>query len=109
MATQTGWTGKYQFMASPTEKPHLQATAPSVDCSLGDIVLDSAPACAEDALADRHVFCLDAERWMAFQSVLDGPIRPLPRLKALLEAPGFFDDDRDEDRDVSGLIERPPR
>jgi uncharacterized protein (DUF1778 family) len=92
MATQPEWTGKNQIMVSPTEKANLQTAAPSVDCSLRDLVVESALACAEDALADRRVFYLDAERWMAFQSALDKPIRPLPRLKALLEAPGFFDE-----------------
>jgi uncharacterized protein (DUF1778 family) len=34
---------------------------------------------------------LDADRWKAFMTALDAPPRPLPRLKRLLNEPGFFD------------------
>ena len=38
-------------------------------------------------------FVLDAEKWEAFQKALEAPPRPMPRLKALLAEPGFFDAD----------------
>ena len=44
----------------------------------------------QSSLADRRIFALDAEKWAEFQGALHAPMRPLPRLKALLEAPGFF-------------------
>jgi uncharacterized protein (DUF1778 family) len=37
---------------------------------------------------------LDADQWEAFMAALDAPPRPLPRLKRLLNEPGFFDRDR---------------
>ena len=41
-------------------------------------------------LVERRIFVLNAEKWTEFQSALDAPTLPLPRLKALLEEPGFF-------------------
>ncbi|MGB7761956.1 MAG: DUF1778 domain-containing protein [Bryobacteraceae bacterium] len=40
---------------------------------------------------DRRTFVLNAAQWKAFAAALDAPPRPLPRLKRLLEEPGFFD------------------
>jgi hypothetical protein len=40
---------------------------------------------------DRTQFSLSDEKWAAFQAALDAPVRDLPRLRALLQAPEFFD------------------
>jgi uncharacterized protein (DUF1778 family) len=37
------------------------------------------------------LFRLDAKTWEAFQEALDAPVHPMPRLKALLSEPGFFE------------------
>jgi len=55
--------------------------------------MESALSRAEETLAERRVFGLDAERWAAFQAALEAPVRPLPRLQKLLDEPGFFDSD----------------
>jgi uncharacterized protein (DUF1778 family) len=55
--------------------------------------MESALAKADEMLADRRVFALDAEKWAAFQVALDAPVRPLPRLRKLLEKRAFFDAD----------------
>ncbi|WP_292134293.1 DUF1778 domain-containing protein [Mesorhizobium sp.] len=58
--------------------------------SLSDFVLESALGRAEETLADRHSFSLDAEKWAAFMAALDAPTRDLPRLKRLLSEPSIF-------------------
>jgi uncharacterized protein (DUF1778 family) len=83
-------TEKLDFRISPSAKAKLQAAALVVLCSVSDLVMESALARAEDTLADRRAFHLDAERWEAFQAALDAPPRPMPRMEALLAAPGFF-------------------
>ena len=51
-----------------------------------------APVRAEDTLADRNRFGLDAVRWKAFLEALDAPPRDLPRLSRLFQEPSVFDD-----------------
>jgi uncharacterized protein (DUF1778 family) len=46
---------------------------------------------ADEVLADRRSFDLNAAQWKAFMEALDAPPRPLPRLERLLKEPGFFD------------------
>ncbi|MEJ2388400.1 MAG: DUF1778 domain-containing protein [Chromatiaceae bacterium] len=46
---------------------------------------------ADETLADRQHFGLDAERWSAFMAALDKPPRALPRLERLLREPTPFD------------------
>ena len=84
-------TAKLDVRVSPSAKAKLQAAASAAHRSVSDFVLESALSRAEEALADRRIFGLDAEKWAAFQAALDAPARPLPRLQALLDEPGFFD------------------
>jgi uncharacterized protein (DUF1778 family) len=84
-------TEKLDVRVSPSAKAKLQAAASDAHRSVSDFVLESALSRAEEALADRRIFGLDAEKWAAFQAALDAPARPLPRLQALLDEPGFFD------------------
>jgi len=84
-------TVKLDVRVSPAAKAKLQTAASAVHRSMSDFVMESALARAEDTLAERRVFGLDAEKWAAFQAALDAPARPLPRLQALLDEPGFFD------------------
>ena len=83
-------TEKLDLRISPEAKARLQTAAAAMDRSMSEFVLESALSRAEEALADRRVFGLDARAWRAFQAALDAPTRPLPRLKALLKKPGFF-------------------
>jgi uncharacterized protein (DUF1778 family) len=71
-------------------KVTLQAAAAASRRSVSDFVLESALARADEALADRRSFGLDADQWKAFIAALDAPPRPLSRLQRLLKAPGFF-------------------
>ena len=84
-------TEKLDVRVSPAAKAKLQAAASAVHRSMSDFVMESALSRAEEALADRRIFGLDADKWAAFQAALDAPAHPLPRLQALLDEPGFFD------------------
>lgn len=84
-------TEKLDVRVSPATKLKLQSAAASTHRSMSEFVVESALSRAEEMLADRRTFCLDARTWTAFQSALDAPPRPLPRMKKLLEEPGFFD------------------
>lgn len=69
----------------------LQAAAAVAHRSVSEFVLESALARADEALADRRTFGLNATQWKTFVAALDAPPRALPRLKRLLSEPGFFD------------------
>lgn len=73
-------------------KQTLQAAAAAANRSVSDFVLESALARADETLADRRQFGLDAERWAAFMDALDAPPRDLPHVRRLLREPGIFDD-----------------
>ncbi len=72
-------------------KETLQAAAAASKRSVSEFVLESALARADEALANRRTFVLDAVQWKAFLAALDSPPRSLPRLERLLKEPGFFE------------------
>jgi uncharacterized protein (DUF1778 family) len=76
---------------TPKAKGTLQAAAAASNRSVREFVLESALARADEALANRRTFVLDAVHWKAFRAALDAPPRSLPRLKRLLKEPGFFE------------------
>lgn len=84
-------TEKLDFRVSRAAKAKLQAAASATHRSMSDFVMESALARAEEALAERRTFALDTEKWTEFQNALDAPVRSLPRLRALLEKPSFFE------------------
>lgn len=84
-------TQKLDLRLTPAAKETLRAAAAVAQRSLSDFVLESALARAQETLADRQRFGLDAERWEAFLHALEAPVRPLPRLQRLLEEPSVFD------------------
>lgn len=72
-------------------KRALRTAAEVSHRSVSEFVLESALARADETLADRLTFGLNATQWKAFLAALDAPPRPLPRLEQLLKEPGFFD------------------
>lgn len=76
---------------SSEAKQALQAAALAKRTSVSDFVLASALEAAQEALADRQRFGLDADQWAAFQAALDAPPQSHPRLKQLLHEPGVFE------------------
>jgi uncharacterized protein (DUF1778 family) len=84
-------TEKLDVRVSRAAKAKLQAAAAASHRSMSDFVMESALARAEETLVERRTFGLTADAWMAFQAALNAPVRPLPRLRDLLDEPGFFD------------------
>jgi uncharacterized protein (DUF1778 family) len=82
---------KLDLRLSLNAKKTLQAAAAVAHRSVSEFVLESALTRADEALAGRQTFALDAARWKAFLAALDSPPRRLPRLERLLKEPGFFD------------------
>jgi uncharacterized protein (DUF1778 family) len=91
MATRTTRSEKLDLRLTRNAKRALQAAAAASHRSVSEFVLESALARADEALADRRTFGLNAKQWKAFIAALDAPSRPLPRLERLLKEPGFFD------------------
>jgi uncharacterized protein (DUF1778 family) len=87
MPTRTARTEKLDLRITRDSKAAAAVTRRSVS----EFVLESALARADEALADRREFVLGSPQWKAFVAALDAPPRQLPRLKRLLEEPGFFD------------------
>ncbi|MGO4885190.1 MAG: DUF1778 domain-containing protein [Bryobacteraceae bacterium] len=90
-ASRTTRSEKLDLRLRHADKLALQAAATALRRSVSEFVLESALARADEALAGRRSFSLDAKQWKAFMAALDAPPRPLPRLKRLLKEPGFFD------------------
>ncbi|WP_434723209.1 DUF1778 domain-containing protein [Mesorhizobium sp. RIZ17] len=90
MTTRTNRSEKLDLRLTAEAKRILATAAAAERRSLSDFVLESALGRAEETLADRRTFHLDAEKWAAFISALDAPTRDLPRLKRLLSEPSIF-------------------
>ena len=84
-------TDRIDLRITPEAKQALQAAAAARQTSVSDFVLMSALKAAQEALADRQYFGLNAEQWAAFQAALDAPPKTHSRLKKLLREPGVFD------------------
>lgn len=69
----------------------IRRAASALDKSVTEFVLESASAAAEQVLADRRWFTLDASAWDAFEAALDRPVVFKPRLSALMNEPDFFE------------------
>ena len=82
---------KLDLRLTPAAKRMLHAAAAAERRSVSEFVLDSALSRAEETLADRRFFGLDAERWEAFLAALDAPPRSLPRLERLFAEPSLFE------------------
>ena len=84
-------TAKLDLRLTPEAKRKLQTAAESAGRSVSEFVLESALVRADQTLADRTRFGLDAERWKAFLEALDAPPREIPRLARLLKEPSVFE------------------
>jgi uncharacterized protein (DUF1778 family) len=91
MPAQTTRNEKLDLRLTRDAKRTLQAAAAVSHRSVSAFVLESALSRADEALAARRTFGLNAAQWKAFMAALDAPPRPLPRLERLLKEPGFFD------------------
>lgn len=92
MATRSAnRTEKLDLRLSKSAKQTLQAAATAARKSVSEFVLETALSEAEERLADRRIFTLDAERWDAFVAALDAPPRRHPRLERLFRESSVFD------------------
>ncbi len=82
---------KLDLRLTAADKHVLKTAAGAARCSVSEFVLESALARAQETLPDRQAFGLDADRWEAFLSALDAPMRPAPRLARLLREPSAFE------------------
>src|ERR1700674_722392 len=91
MSSRATRSEKLDLRLTPDAKVALQTAAAASNRSVSEFVLESALARADEALADRRRFGLNASQWKEFMAALDAPPRPLPRLERLLKEPGFFE------------------
>ena len=77
-------TEKLDLRLTPQAKQRLFAAAEAQQRSVSEFVLQSALERADEALADRRLFSIPAEKWDAFMAALDAPPRDVPRLRKLL-------------------------
>lgn len=91
MAIRSNRTEKLDLRLTSDAKRAIQAAASASHRSVSEFVLESALSKADEALADRRFFSLNAEQWKSFMTALDAPPQPAPRLGRLLQEPGFFD------------------
>ena len=92
MKTQrTNRTEKLDLRLSKSAKQTLQAAATAARKSVSEFVLETALSEAEERLADRRIFTLNAEQWDAFVAALDAPPRRRPRLERLFRDSSVFD------------------
>ncbi|MHB8886432.1 MAG: type II toxin-antitoxin system TacA family antitoxin [Methylovirgula sp.] len=87
----TNRTEKLDLRLTKSAKQTLQAAAVVARKSVSEFVLETALNEAEERLADRRVFTLDAERWEAFVAALDAPPHRHPRLERLFREKSVFD------------------
>lgn len=84
-------TERIDVRASASVKQLLQEAAMACHKNVSEFLLDAGVTAANQALADRRHFALDAAQWDAFQQALDRPVSAKPRLKKLLSEPGVLD------------------
>ncbi len=84
-------TDRIDLRLYPGAKEALQAATALRHKSVSEFVLDSALSAANEVLAERYHFGLDAKKWEAFQTALDAPTQSLPRIEKLTQEVGFFD------------------
>ena len=82
---------KLDLRLTPAAKRALTAAARAERRSVSDFVLDTALARAEETLALRQRFGLDAQQWEAFWQALDAEPRELPAVAQLFNQPSVFE------------------
>lgn len=91
MVTTKTRSEKLDLRLTPDAKRTLAAAASAQGRSVSDFVLESALTRAAEVLPDQRHFFLNAEQWEKFQTALDAPPRPMPRLKRLMREPSLFE------------------
>ena len=92
MAGRVVRSSKLDLRLTPEAKAKLQAAAKASRRSVSEFVLESAMVRADETLAGRTRFGLDADQWQIFLAALDAPPREIPRLARLFQEPAPFED-----------------
>jgi uncharacterized protein (DUF1778 family) len=82
---------KLDLRLTPEAKRTLNIAASAAGRSVSEFVLESALSRAEETLADRQHFGLDAEKWEAFMAALEAPPREIPQLERLMREKSIFE------------------
>jgi uncharacterized protein (DUF1778 family) len=72
-------------------KSMLKRAADVENKSLSAFLLDKGLEAAAETLAERREFRLGARQYDAFVAALDAPVKPRPRLEALLTTPSVLE------------------
>jgi uncharacterized protein (DUF1778 family) len=91
MPQRSARTAKLDLRLTPEAKQILVDAAAATRRSVSEFVLESALVRAEETLAERTRFGLNASQWKAFLDALDAPARDLPRLERLFREPSVFE------------------
>jgi uncharacterized protein (DUF1778 family) len=91
MARRSKRTERLNLRLTRAAKETLQAAATAARKSVSEFVLDAALSEAEERLADRRVFMLDAKSWDAFVAALDAPPCRHARIERLFRESFVFD------------------
>jgi uncharacterized protein (DUF1778 family) len=91
MTTKKTRNEKLDLRLSSSDKEKIFSAAAIARRSVSDFVLESALMRADETLADRAKFGLNAEQWEAFLTALDREPRYHPRLERLLNEPSIFE------------------
>jgi uncharacterized protein (DUF1778 family) len=84
-------TERIDVRTTVAAKQLLQQAAATSHKSVSEFLLENGLEAAQATLADRRLFLLDDDRWQAFKTALDRPVREKPQLKQLIDERGFFD------------------
>ncbi len=82
---------KLDLRLTPQAKRTLNMAASAAGRSDSEFVLESALARAEETLAARRHFGLNAERWEAFMAALDAPPGDIPVPERLMRERSVFE------------------
>jgi uncharacterized protein (DUF1778 family) len=82
---------KLDLRLSPMAKQKLYRAAAAANRSVSDFVLESALARADETLAERQRFGLNADQWADFMMALDAPPRRHERMERLLKETSIFE------------------
>ena len=90
MATEAK-SERWSIRVSPTEDTIVRRALAQQGVSLNEYVVNHAVSAAIDDLADRRLFLLSGDEWVALQEILDRPPTAKPRLEALLQQPSVLE------------------
>lgn len=82
---------RMEFRLPPQAKSLLKRAADVENKTLSAFLLDKGLEAAAETLAERREFRLGAKQYDAFVAALDAPVKPRPRLEALLQTPSVLE------------------